>query len=237
MVGPRIMTDTLRLAIPTLVVGLVIEASAGIQQLASYALSSWSWFALYYLGLATTVLGLSLMYRGKYRWSGFRQDHAVQSRTLPAASLAIFSGSVASIAILGEIEGRASTSSTPPEIQWCVGGLVAFAVGSFFLGLLVSVDPLVGRVGRVLARTGFCWSLGVAVLTGLLVGVQFNSLFVDFFTNPLGLITSSRQLAIVIAPLSVSYLLLAGAYVEAYRRLPRGFPWLTRRRGPIVRPY
>jgi len=231
------MTDTLRVAIPTLVVGLTIEAGAGILQLASYAFSSRSWFGLYYLGLATTVLGLALTYRGRHRWAGIRLTQALQGRTLLYASLAIFSGAAASIAVLGEIEGRASVSSTPPEVQWCVGGLVALAVGSFFLGLLETVDPLVGRLGRVLARIGFCWSLGIAVLTGLLVGAQFNSLFIDFSTSPLGLIASSRRLAIVTALLSVSYLLLAGAYVEAYCRLPRSFPWLRRRGGPIVRPY
>lgn len=228
------MTDTIRLALPTFILGLIIEATAGILQLASYELHDRSWIGLYYLGLATTGLGLFLMYRGRHRWEGLNRKRMLQGYRLLWSAVAMFGGAVAVIALVSLLNGQDAGSNAPPVIAWSVGGLVAFALGNFFLGLVILVDRLVGTFGKILARIGLVWSLGVAVLVGLVVSAQFGSLLDEFFTNPLGLVGSYRPLAIIIAPLFVSYLLLAAAYAEAYRLLPSGSPWLTRRRGPVV---
>jgi len=226
------MAENIRLAIISLAVGFSIEAAAGILQITSYGSAYRRWIGLYYVGLVTTGLGLFLLYRGWYRWTELHPGNALRRGWFLRAVLAILVGAVAAIAVLSTLQGQ--SSGTPLAVAWLVGGLISFALGTFFLSLVLSVDRLVGRFGRLLAAAGFGWSLGVAVLTGLVVGGQFGSLLRELLTDPLGLIVSSRPLASVIALLFVSYLLFAGAFAEACRRLPTSLPWVTRRRGPFV---
>jgi len=213
------MTRTIRIALVTFVVGFLAEAAAEIYQFVSYGISQPGWIGFYYVGLLTTGIGFYLMYRGRHEWTDLHRRNVHRGHRLLWAALAIFGGAVATIAILGWTLGSSGSPGVPPVFAWLVGGLVALAFGNFFLGLATLVDRLAGRVGRLLAWTGFGWSLGVAVLTGLIVGGEISSLVGQFFTNPLGLIVSFAPLAFVIAPLFVSYLLFAAAYTDAYLRL------------------
>lgn len=213
------MTKTIRLALETFVIGFLAEAATEIYQLLSYGVSQPGWIGFYYIGLVTTGLGFYLMYRGRHEWTELHRRNVYRGHRLLWAALAIFGGAVLTIALFSTIRGGSSGSPTATALAWLVGGLVALSFGNFTLGLALLVDRLAGRVGRILAWSGFAWSLGVAALAGLIVGGEFSSLVSEFFTNPLGLIVAFAPLAFVMAPLFVSYLLFAGAYSEAYLRL------------------
>ncbi|MGA8603641.1 MAG: hypothetical protein WB788_01055 [Thermoplasmata archaeon] len=213
------MTRTIRIALATFIVGFVAEAATEIYQFVSYGISQPGWIGFYYVGLVTTGLGFYLMYRGRHEWTDLHRRNVRRGHRLLWAALAIFGGAVVTMAILSSALGSSESPGVSPVFAWLIGGLVALAFGNFFLGLAVLVDRLAGPIGRLLAWIGFGWSLGVAVLTGLIVGGEISSLVRQFFTNPLGLIVSFAPLAFVIAPLFVSYLLFAAAYTEAYLRL------------------
>jgi hypothetical protein len=217
------MTRTIRIALATFVVGFLVEAGAEIYQFLSYGLDTPGWIGFYYVGLVTTGLGFYLMYRGRHEWTELHHRNVHRGHRLLRAAVAIFVGAVIAIAVLGFVEGGPGAAGPSPVLAWFVGGLVALSFGNFFLSLAMLVDRLAGRLGRPIAWAAFGWSLGVAVLTGYLVGNEFPSLLHQFFTNPLGLIVAFAPLAFVIAPLFVTYLLFAAAYTEAYLRLrPRG---------------
>ncbi len=213
------MTRTIRLALATFVVGFVVEAGVEVYQFVSYGLSQPGWIGFYYVGLVATGLGFYFMYRGRHEWTELHRRNVYRGHRLLWAAIAIFAGAVGAIAVVGTWQGNPSGPGPSPVIAWVVGGLVALAFGNFFLSLAVLVDRLVGKVGKVVAWSAFGWSLGVAGLTGLVVGDEFTSLLHEFFTNPFGLVVSFAPLAFVIAPLFVSYLLFAVAYSEAYLRL------------------
>ncbi|MGI0071156.1 MAG: hypothetical protein ACRECT_03695 [Thermoplasmata archaeon] len=235
------MTRTIRLALATFIIGFLVEAAVELYQFLSYGLNRPGWPGFYYIGLVTTGVGFYLMYRGQHEWTALHQRNVHRGHRFLRASIAIFVGAVLAIAVLGATEGNPAGAGPAPGLAWLVGGLVALAFGNFFLGLAMLVDQLVGPYGRVLAWTGFAWSLGVAVLTGFLVGGEFPTLLHEFFTNPLGLIVSFAPLAFVIAPLFVSYGLFAAAYTDAFRRLrapgaPGSTPPETRPDGPTPPP-
>ncbi len=217
------MTLTIRIALATFVVGFLTEAGAELYQFLSYGLDRPGWIGFYYVGLITTGLGFYLMYRGRHEWTDLHHRNVRRSHRLLGSAVVIFVGAVGAIALLGIGENGAGGVGPAPVIEWLVGGLVALSFGNFFLSLVTLIDRIAGRLGRLLARIAFAWSLGVAVLTGFLVGNEFSALLHEFFTNPLGLVISFAPLAFVIAPLFVTYFLFAAAYAEAYRRLrPRG---------------
>jgi hypothetical protein len=207
------MSRAIQIALATFVFGFVIEGGTEIYQFVSYGHPVW--VGLYYIGLVTTGAGFYFMYRGSHQWAQAHLPKVRRARWLLWAALAMFIGAVAAIAVLGWLEGGPGHGAPSPLIVWTVGGLVALAFGNFFLGLVVLVEPLVSRIGRILSWTAFAWSLGVAVLTGYGVGKDFLTLLHEFFTNPLGLIISFAPLAFVIAPLFVTYFLFAGAYTDA----------------------
>jgi hypothetical protein len=213
------MTRTIRIALLTFVAGFLAEAAAEIYQFVSYGVSQPGWIGFYYVGLVTTGIGFYLMYRGRHEWTEHHRQNVHRGHRLLWAALAIFGGAVAIIALLSLSSGGPASPGPSPVFSWLVGGLVALALGNFFLGLATLVDRLVGSIGRILAWAGFAWSLGVAVLSGFIVGGELSSLVNQFVTNPFGLIVSFAPLAFIIAPLFVSYLLLAAAFSDAYLRL------------------
>ncbi len=215
------MTRRLRLALATFVVGFLIEGGTELYQYVSYGPNHPGPVELYYLGLATTVLGFYFMYRARHEWTKPHHRNVRRGHQLLWIALGIFLGAVLAIAILGSATNGGRSAATPAVLAWPVGGLVALAFGNFFLGLALLVDGLAGPVGRSFAWAGFLWSLGVAVLTGLHVGDQFSQLLLQFVSNPLGLVASFGPIAFVIAPLFVSYFLYSAAYLEAYRRLAK----------------
>ena len=215
---------TIRLALLTFAVGFLVEAGAEIYQFASYGLDRPGWIGLYYLGLGTTGAGFYLMYRGRKDWTELHRRNLRHGHRLAWAAAAIFAGAVAVIAGLGASGAAGSSAAGAGSVlAWLAGGLVTLAFGNFFLGLALVVDGLAGPTGRTLAWAGFAWSLGVAVLTGAIVGGELPTLVHRFFTDPHGLVVSFAPLAFVIAPLFVTYLLLAAAYLDAGRRLRRGY--------------
>lgn len=214
------VTRTIRLALATFVFGFLAESAAELYQLVSYGFDRPGWIGFYYVGLVTTGLGFYLMYRGRHEWTDLHRRNVYRGHRFLWAAVGIFGGALVAIAVLGTWEGRSPSGGGPwVAVAWVVGGLVALAFGNFFLGLATLVDRLTGRFGRPLLWAAFAWSLGVAVLTGIVVGEEFRSLLHQFFTDPLGLVVSFAPLAFVIAPLFVSYLLFAAAYTEAYLRL------------------
>ncbi len=213
------MTRTVRLALVTFAAGFLVEAATELYQFLSHGIRGTGWIGLYYVGLVTTGVGFYLMYRGRHEWTEAHRRHVLRGHQHLWAAIAMFVGALATIAVLsreGTLRGAGAAAS---PLAWVVGGLVALSFGNFFLGLSTLVDHLASRWGRGCAWAGFAWSLGVAVLTGALVGGELPSLLDEFFTNPLGLVASFAPLAFVMAPLFVSYLLYATAYLDAWRRL------------------
>ncbi|MCI4352660.1 MAG: hypothetical protein L3K14_04650 [Thermoplasmata archaeon] len=213
------MTRAIRLALATFVVGFVVEGGTETYQFFSVGYSGQAWIGFYYIGLVTTGIGFYLMYRGRHEWTESHRRSVRRGHRFLWVALVMFLGAAGAIAGLGLVERSSGTGGPPAIVVWIVGGLVAVAFGNFFLSLVVLVERLVGPVGRVISWVAFAWSLGVAVLTGFLVGNGILTLLHQFVTNPLGLIASFAPLAFVIAPLFVTYFLFAAAYSDAYRRL------------------
>ncbi|MGC2288801.1 MAG: hypothetical protein WA688_02965 [Thermoplasmata archaeon] len=211
------MTRAIRIALETFIFGFLVEGGTEAFQVTSFGHSIWIGF--YYIGLATTGLGFYLMHRGRHEWTEPHHRNVRRGHMLLWTALAMFIGAAAIIAIVGSLEGGPGHGGPPAVLVWIVGGLVALAFGNFFLSLVVLVARLVGPVGRAVSWVAFGWSLGVAVLTGYMIGNDFLSLLHQFFTNPLGLFVSFAPLAFVIAPLFVAYFLFAAAYLDALLRL------------------
>ncbi len=220
------MTFSTRWALRTFLLGFLIEAATEAYQFVSTAGSERSaWIGFYYLGLVTTGLGFYLIYRGRHEWTELHRHRLRRGHRLMGAAIGIFVASAATLAAIAYYLGPTHTGGAPGWSVALVGGLVALALGNFFLSLVLVVLELLGPLGKVLAWTACAWALGVAVLTGLVVGERFGTLLHEFFTNPLGLIVGFAPLAFVLSPLCVAYALYAAAYWDALRRLPgRGSP-------------
>lgn len=210
------MTQTTRLALLTFVIGFLVEGATELYQFVSYGYDSAGWIGFYYIGLATTGIGFYLMYRGRHEWTHLHHVSVRRGHQFLWTAIGIFVGASVVIAVVGLVAGGPGARTPPAVLGWFVGGLVALAFGNFFLGLRSLVDQIVRRWGAFVATTAFVWSLGVAVLTGYLVGGEFLTLVREFFTNPLGLIVSFAPLAFVMAPLFVTYFLFAAAYFGAF---------------------
>jgi hypothetical protein len=218
------MTLALRWALATFVLGFVVEGATEGYQFFSAGYLHAAWIGFYYVGLVTTGVGFYLIYRGRHEWTELHRSRVRHGHRLLAAAVAIFATAGIGVGAIADATA-ASGGATPP--LWAiavVGGLVALALGNFFLSLVLAVLGLVGPRGRVLAWAGFAWSLGVAVLAGLVVGVRIRSLLGEFVTNPLGLVVGFAPLAFILSPLFVAYALFAAAYWDAYRHVVAGPP-------------
>jgi hypothetical protein len=137
--------------------------------------------------------------------------------------LVLLLGGTAATALLNGLEGTSGPNDPPFWVVWTVGGLVVLGFGNFFLGLRNLVRRFETRFGNVLGWSAFAWSLGVSVITGNLVGNQIVVFLHEFFTNWVALIVTFAPVANSMAPLFVTYFLLAGAYAAARRQFePRG---------------
>jgi hypothetical protein len=235
------MTRLNQVALVTFAAGFVIEGATEAYQFFSIGYLNRGWIGYYYIGLATTVVGLYLMYRGQHEWTEAHRRKVRAGHRLVWTAVVIFAGATVAIAILGRIYGGPGSVGPPSLLAWVVGGLVALSFGTYFLGLVALVEELVGRLARVASWVAFGWSLGVAVLTGWVVGNEFTSLLRQFFTDPLLLIASFAPLAFVIAPLFVSYFLFAAVYFDGYRHLvargpPKTAPEPRTEAGPVESP-
>jgi hypothetical protein len=215
------VTARTRAALLTFAIGFLVEGATEVYQFLAGGYLARGWVGFYYVGLATTIIGFYLMYLGRHEWTETHRKRVRAGHRLAWAAVAIFGLATVAIAILGDLYGGPDSSGPPAALGWLVGGAVAVAFGSFFLGLVVVVEHLVGRYVRVATWVAFGWSLGVAVLTGFVVGREFPSLLRQFFTNPLLLVGSFAPLAFVIAPLFVTYFLFSAAYLDAFHTLER----------------
>jgi hypothetical protein len=213
------MTRRTRAALVTFAVGFLVEGATETYQFVASGYLGRGWVGFYYIGLATTIAGFYLMYLGRHEWTDAHRRRVQNGHRLAWTALGIFATATVTIAILGFTEGGPNSAGAPGVLAWVVGGLVALAFGTFFLGLVSVSEHLVGRLWKLLAWVAFGWSLGVAVLTGLVVGDQFTSLLRQFFTNPLLLVGSFAPLTFVMAPLFVTYFLFAAVYLVAARTL------------------
>ncbi len=211
-----------RAALLTFAIGFLVEGATEAYQFFAEGYLARGWIGFYYIGLATTILGFYLMYLGRHEWTDTHRRRVRAGHQLAWAAAGIFAFATVAIAILGVVYGGAGSPGAPTVLAWVVGGAVAVAFGTFFLGLVTVVEHLVDRYLRGVVWIAFGWSLGVAVLTGLVVGREFTSLLRQFFTDPLLLVGSFAPLAFVMAPLFVSYFLFAAAYLNAFRALHTG---------------
>ena len=210
------MTRLLRLALLTLAVGFLVEAGTEAYQFFTLGYLHRAWVGFYYVGLVTTGLGFYLIFRGRQEWTELHRRSVLHGHRHLWVAVGLYAGATVAIVILGTLDGAPSSGAPPLAVVALVGGLVALAFGNFFLSLVLIVLRLLSPLGRVLAWTAFGWSLGVAVLTGVIVGQAFPTLLHEFFAAPLSLVVSFAPLAFAMAPLFVTYFLLALAYGDAY---------------------
>ncbi len=224
------MTLALRWALATFVVGFVVEGATEGYQFFSAGYLHAAWIGFYYVGLVTTGVGFYLIYRGRHEWTELHRSRVRHGRRLLAAAVGIFVTAGIGVGVVADVTGAPGGATPPLWAVAVVGGLVALALGNFFLSLVMAVLALVGPRGQVLAWAGFAWSLGVAVLAGAVVGERIRSLLGEFVSNPVGLVVGFAPIAFVLSPLFVAYALFAAAYWDAYRhvvaREPRSSPGL-----------
>lgn len=211
------MPEQTRLGLVTFAIGFVVEGATETFQFFANGYTATSWAGFYYFGLATTIAGFYLIYRGRTEWTDEHRRLVRHGHRAAGFSLAFFAAGTLAIAVVGGVSGTAA--GAPFWIEALVGGAVAFAIGNFFLGLLLVVYRIVGPIGRSLGIGAFAWSLGIAGLTGWMVGQKFLTLLGEFVTNPLNLVAGFAPLAFTMAPLFVTYFLLTAAYWDAYRNL------------------
>ncbi len=214
------MTTTTRWALRTFALGFLVEAATeGYQFVSTAGSQQAAWIGFYYVGLITTGIGFYLIYRGRKEWTDLHRHRVRRGHQALATAIAMFALAALGLGLLAQLTGPANTGGAPGWAIALVGGLVALALGNFFLGLVLIVLELVGPLGRALAWAAFAWSLGVACLTGFVVGGQIGNLLNELFSNPVGLVVGFAPLAFVLSPLFVAYGIFAAVYLEAERRL------------------
>ena len=216
-----------RHAIGTLISGFAVEGGTELYQFLSRDDLVQGPIA-YYGTLATTVLGFYLMFLGLREWHAFhprsRRERATPGkRALPWFALGLWAGGTVMTAIVWLALGSTFTGTTPFWIGWPVGGMVVLAFGNFFFGLRREADLAGSTWGVGLGWAAFLWSLGVAVIAGVVVGDRAFLLLTEFVTNWGNLITSIGPIVVAMSPLFVSYALLIAVFGFAVRPAsPRG---------------
>jgi hypothetical protein len=213
------MSLSIRVALLTFAFGFVVEGVTEAYQFFTAGYLGRAWVGLYYIGLFASGVGFFLIYQGRHELTELHLRNVLRGRRFLGAAVGIFAAATVAIAILGAVYGGSGQPNAPIALIAIVGGAVALSFGNFFLSLVLIVRHLVSRSAEVAAWAGFAWSLGVAVLTGWVVGDQFPTLLHEFFSNPLELIVSFAPLAFVMAPLFVTYFLFAGVYWDADRHM------------------
>lgn len=213
------MTLSLRIALLTFAFGFVVEGATEAYQFLENGYQGRAWVGFYYIGLIATGVGFYLIYRGRHELTALHLRNVLRGRRLLAIAVGMFALATLAVAVLGTLLGGSGQPNPPVVLAALVGGAVALSFANFFLSLVLIVRHLVARWAEVVAWIAFGWSLGVAVLAGLVVGNGFPTLLQQFFTNPLELVISFAPLAFVMAPLFVTYLLLAVVYWDADRHV------------------
>lgn len=213
------MSLSIRVALLTFAFGFLVEGATEAYQFFTTGYLGRAWVGLYYVGLVASGVGFYLMFQGRHELNELHLRNVLRGRRFLLVAVGIFLASTVAILILGTLYGGSGQPNPPIALVAVVGGAVALSFGNFFLSLVLIVRHLVSRWAEVAAWVAFAWALGVAVLTGLVVGDQFPMLLHEFFSNPVGLVVSFAPLAFVMAPLFVTYLLLAGVYWDADRHV------------------
>jgi hypothetical protein len=177
---------------------------------------------VYYLTLATTILGFYLMFLGLREWHAFYPNREPAAptpmrRPWPWFGLSLWVGGTVLTAIASLAFGSGGTDPAPPWIAWPVGGLVVLAFGRFFFGLRREAARLGSPFGNALGWTAFVWSVGVATIAGLVVGERAVDLLSEFVTNWVALIASVGPIVVAMSPLFVAYALTISAFWPSLR--------------------
>jgi hypothetical protein len=177
---------------------------------------------VYYATLATSIFGFYLMFLGLREWHALHPKLArvrpvPPSRPWPWVGLAFWVGGTASTAVLSLALGGGGAGSSPFWITWPVGGVVVLAFGSFFLGLRQEAQLLGSSTANAFGWVAFTWSLGVATVSGFVVGELAVRLLIEFVTNWAALIASVGPIVVAMSPLFVTYSLIFAAFVPGVR--------------------
>ncbi len=213
-------TVSLRHAIVALEIGFLLEAGSEVYQLETTVGPVGSSPVGYYAGLAAAILGFYFFWRGLHEWSRLRPKPARgPGSPSPGEPVGILAAGIVATALWNFARHDVGAGDSPPALAWVVGGLLVLAVGSFFLSLQRRVAFVQGPVARGLGWAAFLWSLGVSVVAGLVLGQAIVGLFIDFFTSWPALFRALAPFIATISPLFVAFALIAGAYLDAVRRL------------------
>jgi hypothetical protein len=213
-----------RHALAVLILGFVVEGGTEAYQFLQRGNLAQGWVE-YYVSLGTTILGFVMMFLGLREWHALyprRMQGGAVGRRLgrPWSDVTLWAVGTAATAILSLALGGQEAGFAPLWVVGPVGGLVVLAFGSFFSGLWSLARTVSPPVGRVLGGAAWVWSLGVAVVAGLVIGDRAVLFLVEFLTNWGALIASLAPVVVAMSPLVVAYGLLAATYWLAREELP-----------------
>ncbi len=183
----------------------------------------------YYTTLATTILGFYLMFLGLREWHAFypkvaRTRSVPPKRRWPWVGLTYWTGGTAMTAVLSIALGGGGTGADPFWIVWPVGGVVVLVFGSFFFGLRKEAQLLGSSWRNALGSAAFACSLGVATVSGLVIGDQALLLLTEFVTNWVALVVTVGPLLVAMSPMFVTYSLMIGCFWPVLHQQIRGVP-------------
>jgi hypothetical protein len=205
-----------RRGIAVLLLGFAVEGGTELYQFLARG-NLEQGFVEYYTTLATTILGFYLMFLGLREWHAFhplpaRKPTASGERRWPWFGLTLWAGGTVLTALLSIALGGSGSGGAPFWVAWPVGGVVVLAFGNFFFRLRKEAEFGETRWGVALGWTGFAWSLGVATVSGLVLGDRILHLLAEFVTNWVALIASIGPIVVAMSPLFVTYGLMIGAF-------------------------
>ncbi len=219
-----------RRALAAFLAGFALEAGSEAYQLATDAPAAPVFAIGYYLSLAGTLLGFYFFWRGSFEWARLPSHPDPPHRRPAWAGGALLLGGIAAVAAWSFVARPAGPAGTPAPFAWMVGGVFAWAVGTFFLALRDRSAPWAKGALGAMGWAAFAGSFAIAVISGWLLGRVFFGLVVAFFTNWAMLVDSLGPFIVVVSPLFVPFALIAAVYAAGLRRASARVETLRRRR-------
>jgi len=214
------MVSKLRLTLAILSLGFAIEGTIEAYTYLSRSYRLPYAALIFVLGPFVTLAGILVLWMGRREWNDllsrrFRHAH----RTFGLSLLAL----IVALALLVWY----SYSSTAPiswRASWGFGAAVTASVLLTFATYVLIALHLTGMVGKALLLLALGWASVVSFWIGQALAQDFGAIVLVLQTRTLADESLSASIAGVESYLALTYALLLIAYVDAFRRVPAGFP-------------
>ncbi|MCI4346039.1 MAG: hypothetical protein L3K07_04730 [Thermoplasmata archaeon] len=213
-----------RHALGLFAMGFLIEAGTEAYQLVGLSEVGALASALYFLSLATTVLGFYVMYRAARSWRPARGSIPRQTHgpTLPVLARIALAALVATGGFL--VVGELAIGSAAFWFALLVATLTVLAFAGFFTGLYRIGAERAGARLRAALAAAVGWSIVVATYSGVLLGQKSLLLIRELFTNVPGLFTTFAPIARAMAALIATYGILGTVFLRLRQRVAASAP-------------